>query len=491
MSEPSAAVKPAAPLVDGVAAASLGLALRVLVVVWAWARIPPAADGTFYDTIARRIADGKGYTWLWPDGTVTYAAHYPVGYPAFVAFSYRLFGATPGSAMVLAAVLGALSVLAVHRVVARGGTRRQALAAALLMAAHPGLLSYTPALMTEGVTASLVSFAILAFVRAREVSGTDRVKRALVLGLVVGLATYVRPQSLVLAPLLVLLLPARGIRQWMTRALAPALAATAVVFAMLAPWTVRNCEKMGRCALVSVNGGWNLLIGTDPEAKGSWAEVKVPEACRSEFDEAKKDSCFNREAQREIAAHPGLWLSLVPQKLAATFDYAGAGPWYLHAANPSAFTDQAKLTVAAIELVFERLVLIAGIGAVFRALRRKGTRVSRWVSWGVLASAASLLTIHAFWAVLGMSVGLSALRWGRGHPPTDSSDAPPVFGAALAVVGSTIVIHAVFFGAGRYSLVAFPAFVSLAGFAFGPAGSRVSEAEACGPFDSHAAPRAS
>ena len=130
--------------------------LRVLVVCWAKDRFPPADDGTFYHVVAQRIAHGQGYTWLWPDGAVTYAAHYPVGYPALLGLAYALFGSQPVVAMVVNAVLGALSVFAAQRAVIRYGSRRQALLAALLLALHPGLVFYTPALMTEGVTAELL-----------------------------------------------------------------------------------------------------------------------------------------------------------------------------------------------------------------------------------------------------------------------------------------------------------------------------------------------
>lgn len=477
-----------ATAIDGVRIALLGLVVRCIVVVWAWGRIPPAADGTFYDTIARRIANGEGYTWRWPDGTITYAAHYPVGYPALVAFSYRVLGAVPGAAMLSGALLGALGVFAVHRLVARGGQRRHAAVAGLAMALHPGLVSYTPALMTEGVTASLMALALWTFARAREVDGAKRLWRAAVLGVVVAAATYVRPQCLVLAPLLTLLLPVDAVTKGferVQRAAAPIVVATSLVFVLLAPWTARNCEKMGRCALVSVNGGWNLLIGTDETANGTWAEVKVPVACRTVFDEAQKDACFEREARKTIAEHPLSWLALVPKKLGATFDYAGAGPWYLHAANPEAFPYRAKVVLGAVSVAFERIVVAGALVAVFRALGRCG-RAQRALGWVVAASAISLVTLHAYVAIVGLVAGLGGLLWRRAARST----LPPAFGGALVVVGSTLVIHAVFFGAGRYSLVTFPALVALSAFAF-VTPDEETKAGCRSAFDSNANPRAS
>src|SRR5262245_29842309 len=93
----------------------IALIVRVSVVVWASPRFGPAADGTFYHRIAERIARGLGYTWLWPDGVVTYAAHYPVGYPGMIGAMYAMFGAHPGVAMGFNAAIGALAAVAVHR----------------------------------------------------------------------------------------------------------------------------------------------------------------------------------------------------------------------------------------------------------------------------------------------------------------------------------------------------------------------------------------
>ncbi|MGH7282722.1 MAG: hypothetical protein ACRELY_14435, partial [Polyangiaceae bacterium] len=77
---------------DRIAVAALALAARLSFVAWGASRFPAAADGAYYDKIATRIASGDGYTWVWPDGAVTYAAHYPIGYPAILSVFYALFG---------------------------------------------------------------------------------------------------------------------------------------------------------------------------------------------------------------------------------------------------------------------------------------------------------------------------------------------------------------------------------------------------------------
>lgn len=475
----------------------LALAARLAVVAWAASRIPPTADGTFYHTIAGRIARGLGYTWLWPDGAVTNAGHYPIGYPALVGAAYALAGPHPAAAMLVNALLGSLAAVAAYRLVERAGGRRAALAAGVLVALHPALLAYTPALMTEGVTASLVACAAWAASATAQAARPGRTWWWVVLtGVIVGAATLVRPQSLVLAPVFGWL--AAGARSSRSRSrlfrVGSAAVALAAALAVCAPWTARNCLQMKRCALVSHNGGWNLLIGTNEKGNGSWAELVAPPECREVFDEAEKDVCFGAAARRVIAEKPGPWLALAPKKLAATFDYAGAGGWYLHAANGAAFPERAKVALGAVETVFERVVLVAALLvsvraplAAVRARRRTGRPAPRirardLVALGLaLAGVLSAFLLHAWVGYVALGVLLLAVTPAEpvapaepvepvAEPAVASPDGVPdrtvLFGATAAVLLSLAGTHAVFFGAGRYSLVAFPFVTAVAAVVF-------------------------
>jgi 4-amino-4-deoxy-L-arabinose transferase-like glycosyltransferase len=436
---------------DALAVLGAGLASRLAIVLWAARAFPPAADGTYYDRLARRLAEGHGYTWLWPDGVVTYAAHYPVGYPALVALGYLAFGAEPAVAMALNAVIGAAAAVAAWSLVRRAGSPRLGLAAGLAVALHPALVPYTAALMTEGVTASLL---VVAAALAAHARGAERPLRWLAaVGIVMGAATLVRPQSIALAPVLALL--ASGARSLRAR-LAGVGVVTALALGVCAPWTARNCRRMDRCALVSVNGGWNLAIGTQTDS-GGWRELAVPEACKAVFQEAAKDECFGREARRAIARDPTGWLRRVPAKLRVTFDYFGAAPWYLHTANPAAFPYEAKVALGAVETLASRLLLSAALVAVFRmdGGRPRSRRVllrKTLASVGLVACVLAPGTI----AYLALACAVGALgRHGLAR-------APLVVPATAAVVLATAATHAVFFGAGRYGLVVVPFVTALA-----------------------------
>lgn len=419
---------------DRVVVASVALAARLAIVLWAWSAIPPAADGTYYHVLATRLAEGHGYTWLWPDGAVTYAAHYPVGYPAIIALGYAVFGAKPGVAMILNALLGAASAGAAHDVALRVTTRRLAIAAALAVALHPALVPYSAALMTEGVTASLLLVAAACAARGRE-------KRVWLVaaGVVMGVATLVRPQSLLFAPVIgALAMRVRG-----------AAIVTGLALLACAPWTARNCVRMKSCALVSVNGGWNLAIGTQT-TDGGWHEVAVPEACREVWDEAAKDACFQREAVRAIGERPLAWLALAPRKVRMTFDYFGAAPWYLHTANPVAFPYRAKVVLGVLETLAARLLLAAALVAVWKTDGpRRRARIA-------VCAAGLVACVVVPGALAYLSLAIAIVLLGR--------RAPLVFLATAAAILVTAAVHAVFFGSGRYGLVVAP-FVAVLAFA--------------------------
>lgn len=433
---------------------AVALLVRGVVVAWAHGRFPPTGDGYYYDILAHRLAAGVGYTWQWPDGTVSYAAHYPVGYPALLAAGNVLFGPSDIVAMTLAALLGAVSAYAAHRLVDRVGEPRwRPMGAGLAVALHPALAPYTAAYMTEGVTAALLIVATAAASRARSTSGWGPV---LALGAVMAAVTLVRPQSLLLAPVLGAL--SLGADAKLGARVARAGVVTLIALACIAPWTARNCVRMRRCALVSLNGGWNLLIGATTST-GGWQPISVPSNCAAVWDEAEKDACFERAAVHLIAQDPEAWLSRAPAKVSMTLDYFGAAPWYLNASNEARFGPRSKMALGVVETIVSRLLLLGALAtcANFEGRRRSARR------FVALLGAASALTLHGSIGYIAIVACVCLLGWRMVFRM------PTVVPACAAVILATVVVHAVFFGSGRYGLVVAPFVAALAW-----AGGRVS-----------------
>jgi 4-amino-4-deoxy-L-arabinose transferase-like glycosyltransferase len=380
---------------------------------------------------------------------------------------YAIFGARVGVAMALNALIGGVAALAAQSLAARSVGRRGSLAAGLFVALEPALVLYTPALMTEAVAGGLVCAAgAIAAAKWPERAPL----RALAAGLVLGIGVLVRPEVLLLAPIIGVLSSSElGLR----RVLASAAIVLGASLCVCLPWTVRNCDKLERCALVSVNGGWNLFIGSSPLGRGGWAPLEsigVPEECRTVFAEAEKDACFGRAGARVILERPGAWLALVPAKLAATFDYGTAAAHYLSASNPKLVGESEKTLIGALELLGQRVLLLLGLFALARA--EGPARRARFVI-------CALSGVMAFlpWAFVGwVGMVVSGLLLGRALVRS-----PPML-LAVSTVAMTAAVHAVFFGASRYTLVCLPSLGALAGTAL--AQGRSGRREPRARFDS-------
>lgn len=445
-----------APILAGVA-----LLLRLAVVAFSWDRVPPTADGKFYHIVAQRIAHGEGYTWLWPDGAVTYAAHYPVGYPALMSVPYALFGAVPGAVMVINAILGALVVWLSHELCLdalkvpqlSSFAREGAGLVGVGLAVSPTLVGYTPALMTEGAVAAFLVLAAWFAVRARSSVGASKAAALwrTAVALALGAAVLLRPQSILFAPVLGFL----SVEGTMRRRMSAALLTTTGCLAVTVPWTLRNCDRMERCVFVSANGGWNLLIGTFPEGRGAWVALegeRVPIKCRDVFQEAAKDKCFGREGMARIRKNPVSWLSLVPAKLRATLDHTAAAAEHL--VESGALPRERKRWLSYPEFGVQRAQFLLALVGAFAWHRRDRKSSRRWDGRLLLA-----LGVAGF-VGLGAALGwLACVLFFVGAPRR--LDVVGI-GTGIFSVVVTMVVHGAFFGAGRYALPLIPLVAPLA-----------------------------
>jgi len=225
---------------------------------------------------------------------------------------------------------------------------------------------------------------------------------------------------------------------------------------LVTPWTLRNCERLDRCVFVSANGGWNLLIGTFAEGRGGWVAVdgqRVPSECREVFSEAGKDACFAEAGRRRIRAAPGPWLRLIPLKLRATLDFGAAGAEHL--AFAGAISDQVKPRVQGLEYFWQRLFLLLGLLGAWRGAGQPHSKAKRNVRAALAILGACTLLSSSSWLAWCAIAALGCLESTlRRHVAS---------GACLGALVSTLLVHSVFFGAGRYSIPLWYALAPLAG----------------------------
>ncbi len=472
--------------------AALAFVARFAVLVYALTE--PCWDGHYYDLGARRIAGGHGYSedlfLANPDGTpnvVWHAwAHYPVGYSGFLAAFFKLFGGSLAVAPFANALTGAALVAVVHRVAryvfvaapesegadpksARTGEIR-AVVAALLVALHPGLVLYSGALMTEPLAA--LGF----FVAAWLVLADDNPWRGAALaGIVLGATTLVRPNAILLAPFLALgarrltgaSLPRRAITLVARGAIVSVLALVTVM-----PWTLRNCRVMDRCTLVSTNAGWNLVIGAAPGATGKFEFLvgHTPEGAPTcaEGGQVEQDRCWFGYGAGIIRRDFSRWLSLVPAKLHYTLDAEWFPINYLREARPDLVSAETHIAWGRVLTGGSfGLIALAALASLGHPLGRKGSNAIPLSSYAIqLALLAALSAL----VVVGLSGTSSPIAWPLGVaacllPMLSLPGAPPRKSGewiVAAMIVTTLVTHAIFFGEDRYHLVITPAFALLA-----------------------------
>jgi 4-amino-4-deoxy-L-arabinose transferase-like glycosyltransferase len=415
----------------------------------------PVWDGHYYDYGAKRIAAGLGYSDdLTTLGRVVWHpwCHYPVGYSALLALFYRVLGTGQGVAAGVDALTGAALAVVTWLLARQALSETRAAAAGFAVALHPGLILYAALVMTEPLAALLTLSAFWLAVR------DARPRRGLVVGaLTLGVAALVRPQALLCAPFLALVLPRASAAR--VRDLAGgALLASAVALVPVLPWTVRNCRVMDGCALVSTNGGWNLAIGSFPRATGRFETLRSSDGCRDVTGQVQQDRCWFAYGLAQIEAHPARWLGLIPAKLGYTFDHESFAVEYLREARPEDWPEARREAARGLTTLVERLLVCAGaLGVV--AIRRRGRAA---VAQGALAAAWAALVYlacagsPAFWPLVLFA---SIVPW---LPIPGSAGFPPALRLSAALVGTTALTHAVFFGEDRYHVVVVPALCVLA-----------------------------
>jgi 4-amino-4-deoxy-L-arabinose transferase-like glycosyltransferase len=416
-------------------------------------------DGHYYDFGARRIAAGAGYS-----DDVTIAGqilwhpwcHYPVGYSAILAPLYRWVGANANAhvAPVFNAFTGALLAAVTWALGRHALSEARARVAGWIVALHPGLILYSVLVMTEPLAALLTLTAF--WLAVRDV----RPRRGLVVGaLVLGGAALVRPQALMCAPFLALVVLGEpgAARRWQTLATG-ALAASAIALVPVLPWTARNCRVMDGCALISTNAGWNLAIGAFPRATGRFETLRASDGCRDVTGQVQQDRCWLWYGLEQIEGHPGHWLGLIPAKLGYTFDHESFAVEYLREARPQDWPEPTRVGVRSITTLVERLLVCAaalGTVALVSRPRTRAERLAAAVQGVVLALVAGLVLVActqppAFWPLVLVA---SVVPW---LPLPGRAAWPAGLKLPVALLGTTVLTHAVFFGEDRYHIVVVP-----------------------------------
>jgi 4-amino-4-deoxy-L-arabinose transferase-like glycosyltransferase len=321
--------------------------------------IDPVSDSAMYDTFARRIAAGHGYSY--PDGTFT--AYWPVGPSALYGFIYWLFGPSYLGVLGLNVCLGTALVAAVYLLAEREWNTRAAVCAGAIAACWPLLIQFTTVFSSELPFMLLTTLALLAW----KGSGSG-VRRTAATAVLLVAAAFMRPTAL---PLL-LVLPLAGLVQHRKVPLAFRQVAVFLIVAslLIAPWALRNQRLFGQPVLVSTNFGVNLWMGNNPATDGGY----MPLPDRAELagkSEVERDAMLEKEAKAFIASNPLRYLRLCIQRIFTSFGRETIGVAW----NGTSLPEPSKLPLKAVSTAYWLAMLAFAIVGVGFFLRTSASRV--------------------------------------------------------------------------------------------------------------------
>ncbi len=198
--------------------------------------------------------------------------HRPPGYPFYIAFVYRIFGAAPAHVRISQAMLAGVCVLLIHLIAVKIGNRGIALLSSLLFAIYPQSIIYSGRLLGETLftTTLLISVWLWLYfwVNKGFMSG-------FLCGLCFGMAYLVKPFAVVVLASLCLGEIIFGSKRLTT---IKGMISVVVAFLMLvAAWTARNIIYFDSPALLSTSsplGGLELYRCNNPSFDGYYTSIE-------------------------------------------------------------------------------------------------------------------------------------------------------------------------------------------------------------------------
>jgi hypothetical protein len=316
-----------------------------------YSRVQPGTRMAWrYDEAAVGILRGEGILWpREPDPARTGLLARPPGYPLYLALVYRTLDRSFFAAQLVQNVLTSAACVLLALAAARLAGWGVGIGGGLLAALSPHLAFSSNFVLPDALSALPLLAALVVLARVHPGPRGGWWTSALA-GALVGVGVWLRPNVMLLAPFLavVIVLIARERR----RALGHAAALLAAAFALIAPITLRNHAVFGEWVPVSINGGltlWQGVADAGGEAEGAFRRDKLVMAEEAErygnprYREwwAEPDGIFRdreryRRARAVIRAHPLLYARVVAGRALAMLSYAAPGPPRLSADDTAA-----------------------------------------------------------------------------------------------------------------------------------------------------------
>lgn len=339
----------------------LALGLRM---IWAWwVPVIPLSDGEAYDVFARNLVQHGTFGWTAEEPT----AFWPPGTTFMHATLFWMFGIRyePIVAINIALSLGIIWISA--RLAARFWGQQVALISALILAVWPTLVMY-PTILASELPFLFLTLLAMDFWFNRNLQLPSK---ALLAGLVLGLASLVRPQALLLpfvfAVGIVLtqrLTASAVMNQFKCIALAGLVMALVV-----APWVWRNHQIYGEPVLISTNGGITLWMGNTPGTDGRY--MNMP-ASVHHLPGNERARVLAQEAKNYILQDPAAFLVRAVRKLVILYSNESVGVSWNSSGIRQAFGAPWELPLKRMTQASWALIFVLALAGIWSSVRRVG-----------------------------------------------------------------------------------------------------------------------
>ena len=275
-------------------------------------------DAEGYWELAGHIAAGEDYSIFDPPRRLLRMP----GFPALLALPRFVFGDNPFAARILLAIVGTIACGLTYWLGRELGGEAVGVIAAAYTAISPVICLFSVLFLSETAFAAAMLASLIAAAKlTRHNQGLGpsifrQVGRASQTGILVGLATYMRPTWLLVGPGLSFLFLFYG-HQSIRWKLVVSLVICLALGIALAPWTVRNAWITGHFVPTTLWVGPSLYDGLNPDATGdSDMEFFEKDRLLQTMSEYEMDREYRRLSWAFAVAHPQrvMQLALVKQK---------------------------------------------------------------------------------------------------------------------------------------------------------------------------------
>lgn len=232
------------------AAVLFGVAAR-LAVLQLFPHLSMYGDEFYYLLGAQQLAAGEE------------VAYFPFRAPLYIFFSaavLQFIDASRSAVLVAQALLEGLTILGVAILARRLFDRRAAAVAAWMTALYPDFIAYSHCLFSETLFLFLLVYGLLGL---QSLFARPSIDAAVVVGILWGLLTLIKPFHIYLLPLILLWFVVEGGAPDRRRRVLLALGSLLLVLGVTLPWSIHISQREGDVIFVCTTGRANLKSGTN------------------------------------------------------------------------------------------------------------------------------------------------------------------------------------------------------------------------------------